>query len=328
MDPLKIIDFSQYDTFEFCPSKWAELYLKGHRDKPVEGDGPLVLGGLFHEGLYSYLEKKKPEIPVSKIEETKAFKETVTLAQKLLYAYLKSYPPQEFDLVSCEKALDFPIDVPNWKGISKIDAVFKLSKPTSIKMWDGEQILPAGIYGLEHKTRQARNMSGWLAHWDVRMQADFEMLALKSHFENVRGVLVNTVEYIPEYVPIRTCPECHVKTELRHWHVMEDNKFGCPFCEGQIEVKPSNKKKDPPKEPKCYRFYRTRTDERLKKALEKIAKVAQQMQEIMNGKEPDMVESRCVKTPGYYKCEFFDAHVHGNSNKLVTIENPYAYIFE
>ena len=157
--PKNIIDASQYDTYINCPSEWYEIYVNGVRDEEVAGEGPLVLGSLFHEGLHTHLEIGKPEIPVATIEKLRAFKPTVTLAQKLLYAYLKAYPPQEFNLVSCERALEFPlVNFPTWKGISKIDAVFKLEEPTPIKMWDREHTLPAGVYGLEHKTRQKRNL--------------------------------------------------------------------------------------------------------------------------------------------------------------------------
>lgn len=325
---LKIIDNSQYEKYWKCPKAWVANYMQGYFDGVTTGEGPLVLGSLFHAALEAYLTTGIVEIPQSEIQALEATKDTVELASLLISSYVRTYPPEELSLVSCEEALKFSLDpyTWDWKGVSKVDFVTNFEEDTLLSLGlDESRMLPKGIWGVEHKTRQAGNTAGWLKHWEVRMQADFEILALQENYENVQGIIVNTVEYVKPYEPVKTCKKCKTKSKVKLWSPLEVHVYGCPFCKEPQEYKP--KKPSPPKVPVCYRFPVVRSQQALEESKAQIAHTAFKMQVAFADKGFVVPNRRsCVEAPQYRVCNYFNLCYGYNSQDLVKLEDPYHYI--
>lgn len=284
----------------------------------------MIVGLLVHNALENLYKTGEPTIDTTLIQEFEVFQETVLLAQELVLRYQKVYPLHEFASRSVEKALEFELGGGNsWKGISKVDFVFELATPTRVQLNDADSTeLPAGIYGLEHKTRSGRSAT-WQESWDTRVQADFEMLAIQANFGRCDGILVNTIEYKAPYEPVKTCKPCGQKSEVRYWIAVEKGAYKCPLCGEVSNFTPRKQTKDN-EPPPTYRFLVTRTPEQLEEAKLRIRTITSFMHPSLR---PWMRLPSCVDKFTGKICPYKQLHINNNNTGLVQLEDPYEYIY-
>lgn len=291
----------------------------------------MLVGLLFHNALENFYKTGEPTIDNKLIEEFAATQETTLLVQSLVLQYQRTYPLHEFPVRSIEKGLEFPLRflTPGrehpWKGVSKVDMVFELANPQRVQLNESDSTeLPAGIYGLEHKTR-SRASSTWQESWETSIQAAFEMLAIQHNFGRCDGILVNTIEYKLPYQPVRTCKLCGEKSELRYWHAVQTGAYKCPLCQKVSEFTPRKREPDPP--PNIYRFLVTRQPGDLTLSEMCIAEIASEMAKSVKQSETWMRFPSCVDARTGSVCAYKQWHINDNDTGLVQLENPYEYIY-
>lgn len=287
----------------------------------------MLVGLLVHNALENLYKKGEPVIDDNLIQEFEVYQETLLLAQQIVLRYQQVYPLHEFESRSVEKALEFPLgESTSWKGISKVDFVFELATPRRVQLNDLDSTeLPAGVYGLEHKTRSGKSAT-WQESWDTRVQADFEILAIQEAFGRCDGILVNTIEYKEPYQPVKTCGSCKERSEVRYWVPVEKSLYQCPLCGEKSEYKP-RKHKEPDPFP-VYRFLVTRSPEQLERALSRIRSIATEMGLSKYTGNPWMRLPSCTDKFTGKICEYKQLHINNNPTGLVQLENPYEYIYK
>lgn len=327
------IDFSQFQTMEFCEAKWVERYLHQVAKAPPPGqrEDALTLGTLVHAGLQALRETGTPAVPEAVVAQANCTPECLGWARALLAGYVQRYPQEEFKTFRCEAPLRFPLRGMDIEGLAKVDYYFQVIEPTELASGLGDHyVLEPGWWVKEYKTKDAsRHRGNYIDGWKAGMQATFQMLALREHLgEAPRGVLIDVLEKPKPYIPERTCKGCKTVSEYRNWAATGDG-FACPLC-GNLQ------KLDPPKEgkpriPDYYRLMVIRSAEELEWGLGQIESRASRMQDIRSlGYLPNHATERCVDGT-YGRCEYFEPHTvlrpASGSPGFVTID-AYVYVKE
>lgn len=321
------IDFSQYDAYQKCPNYWYERYINQLRTKPsmYPKDDALTLGSLVHEGLQLFREKGVPEFPDTLVTELNPSVECLGLAKDMVNAYVQAYPKEDWKIEKCEEPIKFGLFKgdeypPNiTHGLAKLDAYFYNEKPAEVNLGfdDKTIILQPGWYVREYKTKaESIDRSLWVAEWNVKMQADFQLLALKALVkEDPKGVLVSVLEKPKKKSPPkRKCKGCGLMVEVGLYFINGD-MYQCPMCGSEQKFKPSsNKNKESPELPKVglFRWFVERSPEDLRQSLKRIEYTAEQMSVMMFWKNINYIYNRtreCVNTI-FGKCAYYEAHTN------------------
>lgn len=320
------IDYSQYSLFKFCPAAWFERYVAG-LDLPWTGQrsDALALGSLVHSGLESILRTGQPAIAQSTVEELSPTPDTLTLANQMVCSYFQSYHAEQFELQYAEELLKFKLKASKaHDGAAKLDAYFFVPEPTTLESGiDGYQLaLQPGWYAREYKTKSsAIDRALWMKQWEVRAQADFQLLALSEKVgEQAKGVLVSVLETPRKYIPKRKCQGCKETFELASYLPTSDGKYACMMCGTKQALKPYVPRTD--EQITCFRQLATRSAGALSLADWQISTVREEMMGLWDGHDIDAYfnTENCVQPYNRRTCRYFNLHVYGSDPTLVNID--------
>jgi hypothetical protein len=250
MEP--IIDYSAWREWTVCPAGWYEKYVNKRivRWPPRDRDDALCLGALVHAGLQQWQEQKQVIIPPQVVEEMTPSRETLVLAEELVYGYTQVYPEELWPLIVCEEPLVFPLTKPDyswaclecgawgedygntscpncchritevgnpigWQGLAKVDAYFYVNEPCVVESGQpGLQFtLSEGWWIHEYKTKSPYiSLPLFLQKWEMNMQASFQMLALQNEIDKGERALVQGVLVSVIEKPRKYIPKRKCKT--------------------------------------------------------------------------------------------------------------------
>jgi hypothetical protein len=320
------LDYSSYKTFYECTWLWYEKYvnkvMQGRPSGQQRSDA-LALGSLVHTGLENWYKHGRPEVTPTVIDFINPTPDTFGEATTLLQEYVRRYPEELWTPQVFEKPMALALP-PNrrdsrlgmdTKIVAKIDGSFTLEEDITIPGGlDQEGIyLQAGTYGLEHKTKDAEIPKGlYMKAWQTNLQASFQLLVLREHFENVRGVLVNVLEKPRPYIPKRKCKGCSELQELSLYRVGGAGMYICPTCGHEQEL---SKGSGPRVERQydCWRFLQERSEDQLSIHYSDITQTSNRMWGIIQSGMTSCVPNReqCVIPVRRRTCEFFEHHLYG-----------------
>ena len=310
------IDYSSYRIFNECPWLWYEKYVNKRMVARPEGQrhDALTLGSMVHSGIENWYKYGKPEINPTVIDLLNPTPDCFGEANTLIQEYVRRYPQEVWEPGVFEKPLSLAVN-DSTKLVAKIDGSFKILEDIGIPGGiDQEGIyLQAGIYGLEHKTKDAEIPKGlYMKAWQTNLQASFQLLVLKEHFENVRGVLVNVLEKPRPYVPKRKCKGCSELQELSLYRVGTGGQYICPTCGHQQELSKSSGPRVE-RQYDCWRFLVERTEDQLDTHFREIHNTSIEMWSMIRGgmKECNPNRDQCVVPFKRKTCEFFEQHLYG-----------------
>jgi CRISPR/Cas system-associated exonuclease Cas4 (RecB family) len=319
---INVVDYSQYSTWMFCPWRWWYNYVE-EIGKSWTGQrrDPLALGGLVHDGLDVWKKTNRPEISDRAIGEYTPTPETMQLANLLVHGYIQKYPSEPWPVEATEQPLTFGLSFSNQssigpRGLAKLDGFFQVDNDTTIDMGlPGETIrLKRGIWGREYKTKSwSTDRATWIQEWQSKMQADFQMLALREQVgESPQGILVCVLEKPREYIPKRKCTGCKESYEMGLFFTTgEGGVYACPGCSMKQKLSPYEPKS--PKVPEFYRITATRTAEQLDTARREIGKVAVSMIDMINNGKLSVVPNRdnCINNRYHSRCVYAEPDIAG-----------------
>lgn len=327
------IDYSAKKLFEFCPWAWFEKYVNKRKAREREGqrNNPLILGSLVHKGLEAWYKNRNIDTELAQIvPELNPTPECFTEAVTLIFNYI-SIHPQEF---WTPQLFEYPLCYTLFKKcelIAKIDGSFSLEEQIKIPGgWQGEGIeLESGVYGLEHKTKSADIDKGlYVKSWQTNLQAAFQLIALREHFENVRGILINVLEKPRPYIPKCVCKKCKNLLE-RTTYVATTNGHICPVC-GVEQVLSALKGPRVERKYECWRFLVTRDEESLNRALWEIKQTVGRMNDMvwdsMNRVPPN--RENCVIPRLNKTCEYFTPHLYNTGTVGREFQDQEDYVGE
>ncbi len=323
--PFEFIDFSQFDSFENCPWLWFEKYITQlvPRREAHQRDDAQAIGSLVHAGLEYWVKHREPKIPEAEITEIGPTPEAFNLAEGMTHEYVRRYPEEAWEFVRTEEPIRFPLALGSpVPGLAKIDKYFYVPQQTTVESGiPGTTLdLAAGWWVHEYKTKDAQiSRALWSMEWEVKRQADFQILALTDWLRHhdtgenpiVQGVLVQVLEKPRQYIPRRKCKGCGSTVELPSWLPAEGNLSACPLCGHKQELKAATDKAERPKG-EFYRLVVTRTPEQLEIAEREIALVAEQMNAMASyGRDWALPTRRnCVFPAMHRVCDYFKAHTY------------------
>lgn len=309
------IDYSSYRTFHECTWLWYEKYVNKVMAARPEGQrsDALALGSLVHSGIENWYKHGRPEISPSVINFINPTPDCFGEATTLLQEYIRWYPQEVWVPGVFEKPL--ALDLQGTKIVAKIDGSFKIEEDITIPGGINQEgiYLQAGTYGLEHKTKDAEIPKGlYMKAWQTNLQASFQMLVLREHFEDVRGILVNVLEKPRPYVPKRKCKSCLELQELSLYRVGREGLYVCPTCGHEQELsKPSGPRVQ--RQYDCWRFLVERTKEQLQEHQLNIEQTSERMWRMIRLGMRECAPNRdhCVIPQRRRTCEFFEHHLYG-----------------
>jgi PD-(D/E)XK nuclease superfamily len=342
------IDYSQYASWSFCAWNWYEKYMLRRRKRWPEGlrEDALAIGSLVHAGLENWYAKQKPEIPEETIEKVTPTPEALGLCRRLLNGYVQTFPREQWELIRCERPVRFSL-IEGKEGLAKIDLYFYIAEAMQVESGlPGYEItLKPGWWIQEYKTKSpATSFADFMHEWTNKMQADFQLLALREHIANIHrhnlydeqinGLLVNVIEKPKDYVPRRKCKVCQQYWNYSAWQPATGELLACPSCGNQQKLKPVDGEKF--EEPRYFKMIVERTPEQLAYAKDQIKCVADKMVDMELWGEMQQKDLTFTKIYGANRafapikehcfdnsrkwgkeCEFFTPHTYGIS----TIDN-------
>jgi Zn ribbon nucleic-acid-binding protein len=150
--------------------------------------------------------------------------------------------------------------------------------------------------------------------WENKMQASFQMLALKNLIGEVpQGILVSVLEKPRVYIPKRTCKGCKEAFEMALWLETGTGEHACPQCGHTQVLKPYEPTTT--SSPQFYRIVVVRSPERLETAMDEIGLIALKMEEMRSSPPSQFIPAdppnreACVH-PIYRACEYFKIHTY------------------
>jgi DNA-directed RNA polymerase subunit RPC12/RpoP len=341
---VKFIDNSQYESWNFCPWSWWEKYVHGYEYLYTgQRSDPLCLGSLVHNGLDNFVRIGQPVIDNETVEEVTPTPETMELATMLVNGYVQKYPAERWPVEKTEEPMVWPlvdlcvslcepvqnIRIENTQricndcdrptetiyGLAKFDGYFYVPEDTTIESGlPGHTLtLQRGWWTREYKTKAAgRDRARWMQDWRTKMQADFQMLALRERVgEAPQGVLICVLEKPREYTPKRKCQGCGEQWELASF-LPTGEGHACPMCGHKQKLSPYVPRV--PKVPEFYRITAQRTARELEESERQIRQVALQMEEMrrtgLAGMPPD--KTNCADNKYNKICEFYNPHTYGH----------------
>lgn len=323
---------------------------------------PLCLGSLVHNAMDNFTKTGRPIIDQVCIEENCPTPDTLELVYLLVNGYLKRYPSEKWPVELAEQPLQFPIHTGEgvWAcpscgeigtiafdnppvlcpqcttkvtlsvgqdpifGMAKLDGYFYVPEDTTIEsgIMGHTLTLERGWWSKEFKTKKHGDRGNWIKEWQTKMQATFQILALKQMIESqpryhvdditVRGVLVCVMEKPHDYIPKRKCEKCKENYELAAFIPKADG-YMCPMCGCVQNVTPYKPKV--PKVPDFFRIIATRTPTQLKTAKAEIFETARMMETMRNIGMECVLPNReaCVINRHFRECEYMAPHTYGGS---------------
>lgn len=325
---MNLIDYSQYSTFWRCQELWRLKYLEGWAAAPTgQRDDPLAYGTLYHDGMEHWYRDGQIRLSPDLVEEIGPTKRCLDQVMGMLSAYAQTYPSDPWTVERIEAPLQRPLPLEQWSLVAKVDQVFRLDEPMTIDTGDGASAtLTPGVWSLEHKTKSPNiDPASWKEQWTTNTQASFQLLALRAHYENVQGLLVNVCERPRQHIPWKLCKGCRKRIEIDLWKPKAAGHWLCPLCGYEMEFTP---KAIPEPTFNLFRMVVRRSADRLAHDLQQIEATA----DMMNGIIADDTGAHFnldMCNFGWIKCEF--RHVHAELRApeeptFVQIENPLDYI--
>jgi hypothetical protein len=309
MTDTPFIDYSQWKEYTHCEWKWLEKYVH-HTRKARKGgqqEDALTLGSLVHSGLESLRKTGTPTIGPEPIATFDPTPECLAWAQALLLGYTQAYPNEQFTHYYTEEPLTFGL-ASGGRGLAKIDSYFHLDECVTMESGVGDQFtLTPGWWIHEYKTKDAgRDTGKYVRGWRVNNQANFQLLALWNHVgEKPQGILVNVLEKPKDTQPVRKCPGCEERIELRNW-VPTGGGYNCPLCGFTHTKLDTTDRRKVARIPAYYRLMVTRTMDELEVAAREIDRAYTRMQELRAGDPPSRALERCMEFN--WECDYFEPH--------------------
>lgn len=312
-------DQSQLSVMQDCEAKWYEKYVKRlvavQETRATRGDAA-AFGSLVHAGLEVYEKSGTLEIPESTIEEIRPIPELLQQSRQVLAAYANYADRVPWGFKIFEEPLRGPDLTSLYYMMAKVDFAFRVDRPTEVRIGIDEytagEVLQPGWYVQEYKTKEVSvNRGAWLKGWNMRPQADFQILCLKQQVETaarpVRGILVTVLEYEKKKPPIRTCKVCKEKLPFASFLELPDGTWQCVMCGGASKLDPI--KQHTEMQPLIWKTLVTRTEEQLQAAYENIAAYADAATDLRltEGIPPKFDTSVCITRWGG-ECNYYSAH--------------------
>jgi hypothetical protein len=325
------IDYSAKRLFEFCPWAWFERYVNKRKAREREGqrNDPLTLGSLVHKGLEAWYKNGNIDTEMAQsVSELNPTPECLAEASTLVSNYISTYPQELWTPRLFEHPLHRTL-FNECELVAKIDGSFSLEEQIRIPGgWQGEGIeLESGMYGLEHKTKSANIDKGlYVKSWQTNLQAAFQLLALREHFENVRGILVNVLEKPRPYVPKCVCKNCKNLLE-RATYVATASGHMCPIC-GAEQVLSALKGPRVERKYECWRFLVTREEGQLAGSLDEIIQTSKDIEAMldhgMEARPPN--RENCVTPRQNKTCEYFTPHLYNTGTAGTEFQDQEDYV--
>jgi hypothetical protein len=327
-----MIDYSQWKAFiGKCPWYWYEQYVKGWKVQPSGyADTALTFGSVVHHVLEQYRGVGVVSFPAPDVlNKLGCSQEWAGGAYKLATEYIAHYYAEPFVLSKVEIPIVF--EVLGTQCVAKVDNYFHVDEATNVGAGPtGEQLtLEPGWWLRDYKTKSANlNQGYFVLGWETNMQAEFQMLALKTVVgEYPKGLLIDVLEKPRQYIPMRKCKGCGESYELWSYISTGEGGHACPMCGFKQTVSPYKPKTEPVST--FFRIRVTRTIEELEHAQYAIRHVGVRMNAMVatHGRSEVYNDSQCVHAQ-FGPCEFLSLHKYGTQtgHSLVQIADPLAYL--
>lgn len=330
----RVLDYSQYNQFSICPNLWhlrSVLGFSPQYGEAKEREDALCLGSVFHNIIENYYLSKELSVDDEIIKEFNPSKRITDLALHAILNYKSTYGQDPFSVLCTEKTYITKGNNPDWSIAAKIDLTASVPETMTLNSGykDAPLYLNPGVYSFEDKTTSS-NIEDYEKVWRINKQADFQILCLREHHQNVRGVIVNIVKIPRPNPPVRTCKNCKTKLEFSAFIPKGDDIYTCPFCSKDSKLQPLKPHQLEVPTPEFKRIVVERTEAQLNETKEFIFNhMIPEMEHILRWPLSAFKNYRnCIGQYGKKDCEFADPCEQlqlPSTLNYVQVENPLSY---